>query len=79
MSLERLDSACHSGPIRSIAASTAVFRSSTIISSRTEPASRATSVQLRPIQKASGTMKTARQASSRNAASSQPARSPDIE
>ena len=54
MSLARLDRSCHSGPMRSIAASMAVLSNSTIITISTEPASSAVSTQLRPSQKASG-------------------------
>src|SRR5207244_695773 len=48
MSFARLDKSCRSGPMRSMAVSTAVFSSSTISTSSTEPASNAASIQLRP-------------------------------
>ena len=79
MSLARLERSCHSGPMRSMAASMPVLSSSTISTSITEPASRAVSTQLRPNQKDSGSSTTAAMASSLKAVSFQPARSPASE
>jgi hypothetical protein len=79
MSLARLDRSCHSGPMRSMAVSTAVLSSSTTITSTTLAHNIAVSSQVRPSQNASGTINMAASASWRNAVSPHPARSPAME
>jgi hypothetical protein len=79
MSLDRLDKACHSGPTRSIADSTAVLSNSTTSTAKTTPTSKTTSTQLWPSHQAPGKITIANIASCRNAGSSHPARKPSSE
>ena len=79
MSLACLDRTCHSGPMRSTTASMPLLSSSTISTSKTVPASSATSIQLLPSQKAAGISTMAASASWRKAFSFHPARRPDSE